>query len=67
MTISNPEETGDPKVFGNWLVTGTNAAGYVVGNGSGLTNLIPACILATNTPVNGYALRYTNGSFYWAP
>ena len=49
MTIINPEETGDPKVFGNWLVTGTNAAGYVVGNGSGLTNLSANASYFTNT------------------
>ena len=30
-------------------------------------NLLPASIPTTNAAVNGYALRYTNGVFYWAP
>ena len=49
------------------LLSNLTLLGGIAGNGSGLTNLIPTCIRATNSPVNGYALRYTNGSFYWAP
>ena len=30
-------------------------------------NIPPAAFVATNSPANGYALRYTNGTFYWAP
>jgi len=60
MTIVNPEESGDPKVFGNWLVTGTNSAGYFSGNGSGLTNLPP--MLTTVTIPLGNA--FTAGRIY---
>jgi len=36
-------------------------------NYCGITNIPPTAFAATNAPQNGYALRYTNGSFYWAP
>ena len=41
--------------------------GPISGNVANVTNLGPSAIRATNAPVNGYALRYTNGNFYWAP
>jgi lysophospholipase L1-like esterase len=44
-----------------------NLTGAFTGNGGGLTNLSPQNITTINSPVNGYALRYTNGAFYWAP
>jgi lysophospholipase L1-like esterase len=44
-----------------------NLTGTFTGNGGGLTNLSPQNVTAINLPVNGYALRYTNGVFYWAP
>jgi len=44
-----------------------NLTGVFTGNGGGLTNLSPQNITTINSPVNGYALRYTNGVFYWAP
>jgi hypothetical protein len=37
-------------------------------DGSAITNLGGAAqFKTTNSPANGYALRYTNGNFYWAP
>jgi hypothetical protein len=54
--------------YNSGSITASNiTAGTLNGNGSGLTNQIPAGFQATNSPVNGYALRYTNGTFYWAP
>jgi hypothetical protein len=47
--------------------TGTFTNGSYYGNGRGLTNILATAMRATNSPVNGYALRYTNGTFYWAP
>jgi len=51
--------------------TGATNGQFMVYNGTTWvsTNLtiLPSILVATNSPVNGYALRYTNGSFYWAP
>lgn len=51
-------------------VSGNTSANFntreLIGNWT-ITNLPPAAVRATNSPVNGYALRYTNGAFYWAP
>jgi hypothetical protein len=49
---------------GLYVVTPVNS---FAGNGHGLTNILATAMLATNSPVNGYALRYSNGTFYWAP
>lgn len=51
---------------------GAEIAGMITVVIHGRSGLIPALgnaeiFAATNTPVNGYALRYTNGNFYWAP
>jgi|GEM_PF-4523844 len=65
-TTTNPPVAvtlGTAQVTNSVAVTG----GKYSGDGSLLVNLTPAVLLATNAPANGYALRYTNGTFYWAP
>lgn len=52
---------------GDAWFTATVTANQFTGNGTGITNLNTASLRVTNFPVNGYALRYTNGNLYWAP
>jgi hypothetical protein len=52
---------------GNVTALGNITANTFTGNGGGVTNILATAMRATNSPSNGYALRYTNGTFYWAP
>lgn len=50
------------------LLTESNVVSSFVGNGALLTNFSRALqFAATNAAANGFALRATNGGFYWAP
>ncbi|MGH7939812.1 MAG: SGNH/GDSL hydrolase family protein [Limisphaerales bacterium] len=57
-------DAGSGWQFGNGAVNVVT-----IGDASNMTvvGTISGLILATNTPQNGYALRYTNGNYYWGP
>jgi hypothetical protein len=64
--IENTFSCGNVSMLVNGVTRFNVGTNGIIGNAAGLTNIGSAAqFRMTNSPVNGAALRYTNGNFYW--